>query len=267
MFDGVAWLWALAALLVFAVAAWIISFIKRDVSIVDSLWSLMFLLAAVVYAMLCSDIGPRLLLIFVLLMIWALRLSIYITWRNWGGPEDPRYQVIRRNNEPYFEYKSLYVVFGLQAVLAWMIATPLAAAISGSNILGLWDIAGGVLWLVGMIFQGVGDWQLARFKSDARNHGNVMDWGLWRYTRHPNYFGEACIWWGFYLIAVGAGAWWTIFAPILITFLLLKVSGVTLLEKDIQVRRPAYREYRERTNAFIPGPPKSTAKTRSVASQ
>ncbi len=267
MFDWVAWLWALAALFVFAVAAWLISLIKRDVSIVDSLWSLMFLLAAVVYVVLCSDIGTRLSLVLVLLLIWSLRLSVYITWRNWGKPEDSRYQAIRHNNEPHFEYKSLYVVFGLQAVLAWLIATPLAAAISGSSILGPWDFAGVGLWLVGMIFQAVGDWQLARFKSDTSNRGNVMDRGLWRYTRHPNYFGETCVWWGFYLIAVGAGAWWTIFAPILITFLLLRVSGVTLLEKDIQERRPAYRQYRERTNAFIPGLPKPLAKTRSEATR
>lgn len=265
MLDWAAWLWALAALLVFAVTAWLISFVKRDVSIVDSLWSLMFLVATIVYVQLGSDIGTRLALVLVLLLVWALRLGIYITWRNWGEPEDPRYQAIRRNNEPYFEYRSLYIVFGLQAVLAWLIATPLLAAVSGSNVLGPWDIAGVGVWLVGMMFQGVGDWQLARFKFHPSNRGKVLDRGLWRYTRHPNYFGEACVWWGFYLIAVGAGGWWTIFSPMLITFLLLRVSGVTLLEKDIGERRPAYRQYRERTNAFIPGPPKPPATTRSEA--
>ena len=265
MFDFNAWLWALAALLVFAAAAWLVSLIKRDVSIVDSLWSLMFLIAAVIYITLCSDIGTRLSLVLVLLLIWSLRLSIYITWRNWGEPEDPRYQAIRGNNEPYFDLKSLYIIFGLQAVLAWLIATPLAVTISGSNVMGPWDVAGAGLWLIGMVFQGFGDWQLASFKSDPSNRGRVMDRGLWRYTRHPNYFGEACVWWGFYLIAVGAGGWWTIFAPMLITFLLLKVSGVTLLEKNIEERRSAYRQYRERTNAFIPGPPKPPAKTRSEA--
>ncbi len=257
MFDWSAWLWALATLSLFAAAAWSVSLIKRDVSIVDSLWSLMFLLAVVVYAALAVQFGMRLFLVLVLLLAWSLRLSIYITWRNWGEPEDPRYQAIRRNNEPFFAFKSLYIVFGLQAALAWLIATPLPVAISGSSALGPWDVAGTGLWLIGMVFQGVGDWQLARFKSDPHNRGKVLDRGLWRYTRHPNYFGEACVWWGFYLIAVGAGGWWTLFAPLLITFLLLKVSGVTLLEKDIQERRPAYRQYRERTNAFIPGPPKS----------
>lgn len=262
MFDWVAWLWSLAALLGFAVAAWLASLAARDVSIVDSLWSLMFLVAASVYLGLCSDLGQRLSLVMVLLAVWALRLSIFITWRNAGEPEDKRYQEIRRNNEPYFEYKSLYIVFGLQATLAWLIATPVAAAVSGANELGVWDAAGVVLWTVGMTFEVVGDWQLSRFKSDPTNRGRVMDRGLWKHTRHPNYFGEACVWWGFYLIAVGAGGWWTLFAPVLITFLLLKVSGVTLLEKDIQERRPAYREYRERTNAFIPGPRKSLATSR-----
>ncbi|MDH3377021.1 MAG: DUF1295 domain-containing protein [Gammaproteobacteria bacterium] len=263
MFDLVAWFWALAALLVFALMSWLISLVKHDVSIVDSLWSLMFLLATTMYIWLCTDIGTRLSLVSVLLLIWSLRLCIHITWRNWGEAEDPRYQAIRRNNEPNFEYKSLYIVFGLQAVLAWLIATPLLVAVSGSNPVGPWDIAGIGFWIVGMIFQGVGDWQLARFKSEPGNSGKVMDRGLWRYTRHPNYFGEACVWWGFYLIAVGGGGWWTIFAPVLITFLLLKVSGVALLEKDIDERRPAYRQYRERTNAFIPGPPKPPAKTHS----
>ncbi len=265
MFDWSAWLWALAALLLFAAVAWLVSLVKRDVSIVDSLWSVMFLLAVIVYAALCSDIGTRLSVVLALVLIWSLRLCIHITWRNWGEPEDARYQAIRRNNEPNFIFKSLYIVFGLQAVLAWLIATPLPVAVSGSSAIGPWDVTGVGLWLVGMFFQGVGDWQLARFKSDPRNRGKVMDRGLWRYTRHPNYFGEACVWWGFYLIAAGAGGWWTIFAPMLITLLLLKVSGVALLEKDIEERRPAYRQYRERTNAFIPGPPKPPATAGSEA--
>lgn len=263
MFDWSAWLWALAALLTFAVLAWLISLVKRDVSIVDSLWSLMFLLAATVYAALVPALGTRFYFIAVLVLIWALRLSLYITWRNWGEDEDPRYQAIRRNNEPQFEFKSVYIVFGLQAVLAWIIATPLAVAITGSSAPGWLDAAGMTLWVVGMVFQGVGDWQLARFKMDPGNRGKVMDRGLWRYTRHPNYFGETCVWWGFYLIAAAAGGWWSLFAPVLITVLLLRISGVALLEKDIQQRRPAYRQYRERTNAFIPGPPKRQSATGS----
>ena len=99
-----------------------------------------------------------------------------------------------------------------------------------------------------------GDWQLSRFKADPSNNGKVLDTGLWRYTRHPNYFGNACIWWAFWLFAVAAGAWWTIFAPLLMTFLLLRVSGVAMLERTISDRRPAYAEYIRSTNAFFPGP-------------
>jgi steroid 5-alpha reductase family enzyme len=161
---------------------------------------------------------------------------------------------MRRRNNPGFAWKSLYLVFGLQAILAWLIAMPLMAAVAGATPVGPLDYAGIALWALGMIFEAVGDWQLARFKADPANRGKVMDRGLWRYTRHPNYFGESCLWWGYYLLAVAAGGWWTLFSPVLMTFLLLRVSGVALLEKDIGERRPAYRDYMRRTNAFIPGP-------------
>ena len=115
------------------------------------------------------------------------------------------------------------------------------------------------VWAVGMIFESVGDWQLSRFKADPANHGKVMDRGLWRYSRHPNYFGECLIWWGFFLFALSAGAWWAVAGPLLLTYLLLRFSGVTLLEETIVDRRPAYRAYIARTNAFIPGPPKQDA--------
>ena len=186
----------------------------------------------------------------------ALRLAGYITWRNWGEGEDYRYRQIRQRNQPGFEFKSLYLVFGLQGVLAWIISIPLLVAILHPGEPGGVAYLGVLVWLVGMLFEAVGDYQLARFKADPDNKGKVLDSGLWRYTRHPNYFGNAMIWWGFYLIALSVGGWWTIFAPLLMTFLLLKVSGVVLLEKDIAERRPAYRDYVARTNAFLPGPPR-----------
>lgn len=254
MLDVTAYLWAGAALLGVAVAFWLISLIKNDVSIVDSVWSLMFLSVAGVYAITAASTGPRTFLILTLVAIWALRLSIYVTWRNHGKPEDYRYQQIRQNNEPGFRLKSLYIVFGLQGLLAWIIAVPLAPAISGAAPLGLLDYAGVALWFVGLFFEGVGDWQLARFKRSAANRGKVLDSGLWAYTRHPNYFGDCALWWGFYLIALSVGGWWTVFAPLLMTILLLKVSGVALLEQNIAERRPEYAEYTHRTNAFFPGP-------------
>ena len=256
MLEVQAWLVAGAAIAAVAVAAWVISVVRRDVSIVDSLWSLLFLLALLVYLAVSSTTGPRDWLITVMVAAWALRLSIYITVRNHGEPEDRRYQAIRRNNEPHFWFKSLYIVFLLQGFLAWVVCLPALAAVSGQTPPGPLDFAGLALWLVGMYFEVVGDWQLARFRRGKREAGAVLDTGLWRYTRHPNYFGEALLWWGVYLIALSAGAWWTIFAPLLMTFLLLRVSGVALLEKDIAGRRPAYRDYIRRTNAFFPGRPR-----------
>ena len=254
MLDVSAFLWSGFALLGFGVTFWLVSLIRNDVSIVDSLWSLMFLLSAGVYVAMTGPEGPRTTLILVLTTLWAVRLSGYITWRNHGQPEDYRYREIRRNNEPNFRYKSLYIVFILQGLLAWIISLPLLVAISGRPELGLLDYAGAGLWAVGMFFETVGDWQLSRFRRDPSNRGKVLDHGLWRYTRHPNYFGNFTLWWGFFLIALSAGGWWTVISPVLMSFLLLKVSGVQLLEKDITERRPKYREYIARTNAFFPGP-------------
>lgn len=265
MLDLSIYLSVLAVLLLASVAGWLFSVIRQNVTIVDSLWALFFLLAALTTAALTPLPGPRATLIIVLVAIWAARLSGYLTWRNWDKPEDHRYQAIRRRNEPGFTFKSLYLVFALQAVLAWIIAAPLAAGISGSAPLGPLDYAGITLWVFGFLFETIGDWQLARFKASPGNKGKVMDRGLWRYTRHPNYFGEACLWWGYWLIAVSAGGWWTVFAPLLMSVLLLKVSGVALLEKDIGARRPAYRDYIARTNAFFPGPRRSgTAAKESI---
>ncbi|HEY1313230.1 MAG TPA: DUF1295 domain-containing protein, partial [Steroidobacteraceae bacterium] len=192
----------------------------------------------------------------VLVTVWALRLSFYITVRNWGHGEDRRYVAIRARNEPNFPLKSLYLVFALQAGLAWIISLPLLAGILSDAPWGAFDVLGAAFWVVGFSFEAGGDWQLARFKSDPANHGQVMDRGFWRFTRHPNYFGDFCVWWGFYLIAASAGAWWSIIAPLLMSVLLMRVSGVTLLEKDIGERRPKYADYVRRTNAFFPGLPK-----------
>jgi steroid 5-alpha reductase family enzyme len=200
--------------------------------------------------------GPRAALVLVLVAVWALRLSIYITWRNWGQGEDHRYQAIRARNQPGFAAKSLYLVFGLQALLAWIISVPLYGAILSDTALGWGDALGTGLWAAGFAFEAGGDWQLARFKAQPSNRGKVMDRGLWRYTRHPNYFGEFSIWWGYYAIAVAGGAWWSALGPLVMSVLLLRVSGVTLLEKDIGERRPGYADYIRRTNAFFPGLPK-----------
>jgi steroid 5-alpha reductase family enzyme len=257
VFDADAFFTALGVMLAIALATWVLSLWKHDVSIVDSLWSLLFLVAALVYVALVETPGERALLVLALVTLWALRLAVYITWRNWGEGEDHRYRQMRERNDPGFAYKSVYLVFGLQAVIAWVISLPLLAAIHGDAPLNWLDGVGVGLFVVGFLFEAVGDWQLARFKRDPANRGAVMDRGLWRYTRHPNYFGNACIWWGLFAIGLAAGGWWSLVSPLLMTLLLLKVSGVAMLEKDIAQRRPAYRDYIRRTNAFLPGPPKS----------
>lgn len=243
-----------------ALATWAVSLARRDVSIVDSLWGPMIALAAWAYALLVPDSGPREMLVLGLASLWALRLAGHITWRNRGRGEDRRYQAIRARNQPHFEYKSLYLVFGLQAGLAWVVALPLMAALAGDRPLGWLDGLGTALWLFGLGYEALADWQLARFKANPVNQGQdtarVMDRGLWAWSRHPNYFGECLVWWGAWLVAVAAGAAWTVVSPLLMTVLLLRVSGVALLERDLAERRPAYRDYMARTSAFIPWPPR-----------
>lgn len=253
----------LLAIAAAAIFVWLISLYRKDVSIVDSLWSLMFLIAGSVYAVNAEALGMRGVIVLVLVAIWALRLSLYITVRNHGKGEDYRYREMREKNGAKFTYTSLYRVFGLQGLLAWIISVPLLIAIagqpSGQSPPGILDLLAVTLWLTGFVFEAGGDYQLTSFKADPKNEGKVMDRGLWRYTRHPNYFGDACIWWAFYLFALSAGGWWTIYAPLLMTFFLLKVSGVAMLERTIGTRRPGYDGYVRRTNAFIPGPPRAIA--------
>ena len=249
-----AWPAALPALLGLALVAWAIATARRNAGLVDIFWSLFFLVATLAWLLPREAWSERALVALALVALWSLRLAGYLAWRNWGAQEDHRYAAIRARNEPGFAWKSLYLVFGLQAVLAWIISAPLAAAVTGAQPLGALDALGAALALFGLGFEAVADAQLARFRADPSSFGQVLDRGLWRYTRHPNYFGECCVWWGFYVLACAAGGAWTVFAPLLMTVLLLRVSGVTLLEKDIAERRPAYRTYVARTNAFVPGP-------------
>lgn len=248
--------YGLAIMLVMGLVTWLYSLYRKDVSIVDSLWSLMFLAAAISYVIAADNYTQHSLLLLTLISLWALRLSVFLSIRNWGQEEDRRYREIRANNEPHFNLKSLYIIFGLQAGLAWIISIPLLFALSSKASLGVIELAAAGLWLLGFIFESVADLQLYRFKSNPDNSGKVLNTGLWAYSRHPNYFGEFLIWWAFFLFALSTGAWWTVFSPVLMTLLLLKVSGVSLMEQDITERRAGYREYIESTNAFFPGKPK-----------
>lgn len=246
----------LLASAVLAALVWALSLRLRDVSIVDMAWGWLVVAPAIVTAALVAP-GPRALAVLAIALAWALRLSLYIAWRHRGQPEDPRYQAIRARNEPGFAFKSLYLVFGLQAVLGWVVSAPLAASVASGapwNALGAIGAAGAVF---GLAFEAVADAQLARFKSDPANRGRVMDRGLWRYSRHPNYFGEFCMWWALGLVAVSGGAAWALVSPLVMSVLLLRVSGVTLLEAGLRERRPAYAEYVRRTPAFFPWSPRA----------
>ncbi len=237
-------------------ATWLNSLRRHDVSIVDSMWPWLIVAPALIAVLLADAPQSRGVLALVLAGLWALRLSTHITLRHRGKPEDYRYQAIRRRNQPHFEWKSLYLVFGLQALLAWVVAMPLVATVLQPAGWQLLDAAGIALFAFGFAFEAVADAQLQRFRADPAQRGKVLDTGLWRYSRHPNYFGECCVWWGLWLLAAASGAWWTLLSPLLMTVLLLKVSGVTLLEADIGQRRPAYADYMRRTNAFVPWLPR-----------
>lgn len=239
---------------------WVVSLVMRDASIVDIWWGLGFVWIAGV-AMTLGEGGddPRRILATVCVAVWGLRLGAYLAWRNLGDGEDPRYQAMRRYWGDRFPIVSLFTVFWLQGGLMWFVSLPVQmVAVSPGGALGALDFLGVALVAVGLFFETVGDYQLARFRADPSNEGEVMDQGLWRYTRHPNYFGDACVWWGIYTIAASTALGpWTLLSPILMTFLLLRVSGVALLERSIQKRRPKYADYIERTSAFFPLPPRS----------
>lgn len=247
------------ALLIMMVVVWALSVRMRDASIVDLIWGPGFAVVGWAAWMVQPDPAVKSGVGVILASIWGLRLGLYLAKRNLGKGEDFRYQSIRKRVGPSFWWSSFFVVFGFQGTLIWIISMPLQLALVEPNLPSahIWQAVGGLCWAVGIFFEAVGDYQLAQFKADPASKGQVMDRGLWRYTRHPNYFGDALLWWGLYLVSVGEGApLWTAFAPLLMTFLLLRVSGVALLERTITERRPAYRAYIERTSAFIPWFPK-----------
>ena len=195
----------------------------------------------------------RKLLISTLVTVWGLRLTLHILLRNKGKPEDFRYQKWREENGSSWWWRSFFKVFLLQGILLWIISAPLLLAHAGikPQYLTALDWLGVILLVVGFYFEAVGDLQLKRFLAWPENKGKIMNQGVWRFTRHPNYFGDSAQWWGFYLIAASAGGWWTVFSPIMMTFLLVRVSGAALLEKSMS-KKPGYRQYMASTSGFIP---------------
>jgi steroid 5-alpha reductase family enzyme len=242
------------------ICVWLASIPLRDASIVDVAWGLGFV--AIAWA--CFAVGDgdrdRRLLLAILVTVWGARLAFHVGRRNAGKGEDRRYAAMRERDGRRFAVRSLYRVFLVQGVAMWIVSLPLQAggSLGGARGLGVLDAVGAAVWLVGFGFESIGDLQLTRFKAQPANRSAVMGRGLWRYTRHPNYFGDATLWWGLGLIGLGAGASaaWGLAGPVLDTLLLTRVSGKPMLERDIDRRRPGYREYIERTSGFVPLPPK-----------
>jgi steroid 5-alpha reductase family enzyme len=238
---------------------WFISILIRNVSIVDLFWGFGFVLAAATYFILTPEFSSRGLLVLSLVTIWGLRLTIYLSWRNIGKGEDFRYQNFRKKYgaERYW-WLSFFQTFLLQGMLMWLVSAPLLGAqFFGSDRPLFWlDYLGIFVWVIGFFFETMGDLQLAKFKSLPTNKGKVLDKGLWRYTRHPNYFGDAAVWWGFGIFSMAAGCYLPFLGSLLMTALIIKVSGVSLLEKTLKSDKPEYIEYVRKTSAFIPWFPK-----------
>jgi steroid 5-alpha reductase family enzyme len=252
------YLTGLAVIIGFMTVLWLVSLALKNSSIVDIFWGSGFVLAAWLYFALTPDgFLPRKLLLVILVTVWGLRLSTHIFLRNKGKGEDFRYRKWREENGSIWWWKSFFQVFVLQGLLLWVISLPLLAAQYFGKVehLTILDFTGAAVWLVGFFFEAVGDLQLKRFIKNPENRGKVLSSGVWRYTRHPNYFGDAAQWWGYFLIALAAGGWWSIISPIIMTYLLTRVSGVALLEKSLDAK-PGYRQYVESTSAFIPQFPK-----------
>jgi len=252
---------AASALLLFACLSglWLASVFLRDASIVDIFWGLGFaLVAAGAFVWGRASTAPRSVLISTMVSVWGLRLAGYLFWRNAGHGEDPRYAAMRSRCGARFWWVSFFSVFALQGAILWFVSLPVQVVQAApGGPLGALDAVGVAVWLVGLLFESVGDHQLARFKADPANAGAVMDRGLWRYTRHPNYFGDFCVWWGVFAVALSSPhGLYTIASPALMSFLLLRVSGVPLLERGLRKRRPGYAEYVARTSAFFPRPPR-----------
>jgi len=241
--------------LAFAALCWLATQ-RRDASIVDLYWGPGFAVIATIALVTGAGTDPRRFLVVTLVAMWGFRLGAYLFWRKQQDPaEDFRYAAMRKRFGDDFWIVSAVRVFGLQAILMWVVSCPVQWVVTTPSApsLGMLDLLGFLVWSIGLAFEAVGDLQLIEFKADAANAGKVMDRGLWRFTRHPNYFGDCCVWWGFYLFACATPhGWWTIVGPIVMTMLLMRISGVPMLERGLLKRRPDYAAYVARTSAFVP---------------
>jgi steroid 5-alpha reductase family enzyme len=252
-------IWAGLGVLGLMTVLWLISIYLKNVSIVDNFWGIGFILITFIYYLQSEVAYTRLNLVMLLVSLWGLRLSVYLMYRNYGKEEDYRYREFRRSYGPKrYWWFSFFQVFMLQGGLMMIISMPLlgVALKTNSDALNLFDYLGILIWSIGFIFESVGDYQLASFKRHPQNKGKLLTTGLWRYTRHPNYFGDTAIWWGFGLFAIASGAYWYSLGSLLMTYLIIKISGVAMLEKSLSEVKPGYEQYVETTSTFFPWFPK-----------
>ena len=253
------YLQAFFVIMILMTLLWLISIIIKNVSIVDLFWGLGFVLTSGFYFLKTNGFAARKVILIVLVAIWGLRLSVYLAMRNIGKGEDFRYKEFRKKfGEKRYWWISFFHTFLLQGILMWLISAPLLGAqyYGQNNSLGIIDYAGIILWLIGFCFEAGGDFQLAHFKADPANTGKIMDKGFWRYTRHPNYFGDSSVWWGYGLLCLASGSFLPVLGSVLMTALIIKVSGVSLLERNLNEQKPGYKEYMEKTSSFLPWFPK-----------
>jgi steroid 5-alpha reductase family enzyme len=241
------------AILVYVSLVWLISLAKKDAGIMDIFWGPGFILAAYTYLMVNPETTLQVSLLFGLILLWGVRLALHIGLRNAGMPEDARYANWRQQFGTRWWWYSYLRVFILQGAVMWIVSLPLLTGLQDQSDLHVVDYVGLLLFLAGFLFEAIGDWQLRQFKKDSKNRGKVMNTGLWGLTRHPNYFGEAVLWWGLTLIAIEISTLWILISPLIMTWLLIKVSGVKMLDELLIKTKPGYAEYIRTTNAFIPG--------------
>lgn len=250
---------AFLVIMILMISLWLISIFIKNVSIVDLFWGFGFVLTAGFYFLRTDGFEPRKIILLTLAAIWGLRLSVYLAWRNLGKGEDFRYKQFRKHyGEKRYWWISFFQTFLLQGVLMWLISAPLLGAqfYSENNSLGILDFFAVAFWITGFSFEAGGDFQLALFKADPSNKGKVLDKGFWRYTRHPNYFGDSSVWWGYGFFCLASGSYLPVLGSLLMTALIIKVSGVALLEKSLTEQKPQYKEYIRKTSSFIPWFPK-----------
>lgn len=250
---------ALPVVLMIALANWLVSLYLDRVSTAKYSWSIMLAAATLIYAQTLGFNGPVEVALVFMVVVWALRLAVFLLVRDRNQPEDRRYRMMRKRYSPNFGFKSFYLIFMSQAVLAWLLssifAIVLKTAADSQVQWGIYHYAGVALWTFGLCFEGLADRQLYAFNRQVIKQSHTLSTGLWRYSRHPNYFGECCVWWAWFIFAIPSGDAAVLLAPLLMTVMLARVTGINLVELDIVTRRPDYASYQKSTSILIPMPP------------